>query len=283
MGRSPKEVYDNIVAEKNSMAALNGLEPAIDNEQTLLTDLSSPSKVAHWRLFAYIMALAISVHETLWDLFRAFVEAIIAKFRPGTLRWYQEQAFAFQYGYELEWDAIGRKYKYATVDLAAQIVKLCSVTEVGGVVRIKVATLSGNDVVSIGTPELAGLSAYFSKIKYPGKLVCVSYDADLLKIYGIVKFDPLVPQANVETDVQLAINGYLKGLEFNGRFNVNQLIDKVRAVYGVVDFTPYNVSTKYGLLAYQTVTEEYQTYAGYAEIDEADYPLQDTLTYQLYV
>lgn len=281
--RKVSEIYDSINAEKSNMASLTDLAPAIDDEQTLLTDLSSTSKVAHWRLFAYVIALAMFVHETLWDLFKAAVEAIIAKFRPGTLRWYQEQAFAFQYGYELEWNTTERKYEYATADEAAKIVKLCSVTEPGGIVRIKAATLSGTDVVAITAPQLAALNAYFNKVKYPGKVTCVSFDADLLKIYGTVKYDPLAVVEVVQTAVEETINSYLKGLEFNGRFNINQLIDRVQAVTGVVDFTSVNVSTKYGGLAYQAVNAEYQTYAGYAEIDEAAFPLSTTIAYVPYV
>jgi hypothetical protein len=198
------------------------------------------------------------------------------------LRWYQEQAFAFQCGYELTWNSTTRKYEYATADAAAKLVKLCSVTEPGGVVRIKVADVVGGVVQALTTPQLSALQAYFNLIKYPGKLVCVSYSADLLKIYGTIKYNPLVDVAQVQTDVQQAINSYIKGLPFNGRFNITQLIDNVQAVTGVDDFTSVQVSTKYGALAYQAVSDEYQTYAGYAQIDPA-FLLVDTLTYTPYV
>ena len=282
MAHTVKYWHDLLITEKGAQTALNGLQPAIDDEQTLLTDVQSPSKVAHWRLWAYIVAYAMWLLESFWDLFRAMVEAIIADFRPGTLRWYQEQAFAFQYGYELTWSALLRKYYYATADADAQIIKLCSVTEPGGIVRVKVATITGGNVVAIPGPQLAAVQAYFNLVKYPGKLVCVSFDADLLKVFGTLKFNPLVNPVVCNQQVQTAINGYILGLEFNGRFNITKLIDAVQAVAGVVDFTNVSVFTKYGALAYQAVNDEYQTYAGYAQIDPL-FPLSTTITTVPYV
>lgn len=282
MARTTAQIYDVMAAEKTSMVSLTALEPDVDDAQTLLTDIKSPSKVAHWRLMLWLVAYGIHIFEGLMDLFKSEVDAKIEAFRPGTLRWYQEQAFAFQYGHELVWSTLERKYYYATSDEAAKVVKLCSVTEPGGIVRVKVATLDGVDVVAVASPQLAALQAYFNLVKYPGKLVCVSYDADLLKIYGTVKFNPLVDPVVVTTEVEAAINGYVKGLEFNGRFNVTMLKERVMEVTGVEDFVDIEVYTKYGLLAYQLVDDEYQTFAGYCEVDPA-FPLSTTLTSVPYV
>lgn len=284
MARSISEIYDEMNSEKQSMASLTSLAPSVNDAQTLLTDLNSPSKVANWRLFMWVIAFGIWVFEKLNDLFKEEVEAIIAKFRPGTLRWYQEQAFLFQYGHELTWNATERKYEYATVDAAAKIVKYCSVAKVGNIVRIKVAADDGNgNPVALTTPQLAALNAFYFMWGYPVQFVCVSYNADELKIYGIVKYNPMVDTVATQALVESAINTYLKSLPFNGRFNINQLIDKVQTLTGVEDFTQVQVWTKYGALAYQSVTDEYQTYAGYAKIDSVNFPLSTTLTYQPYV
>lgn len=52
MARTLTEIYDSMNAEKQNMASLTDLAPAVNDTQTLLTDLNSPSKVAHWRLQA---------------------------------------------------------------------------------------------------------------------------------------------------------------------------------------------------------------------------------------
>lgn len=283
MGRSFAEIYNGIIAEKETMSNLSGLLPVGDNFQQFLTELTSTSRVARWRLFVWLVTLAIWVHEQLWDLFKAEVEERISRFRPGTLRWYQEQAFKFQYGDVLVWDDTERVYKYAVNDDSKKVVKLCAVTEPAGVVRIKVATLDGTDIVALPAIQINSLQAYFNQVKYPGPVVVVSFDADLLKISGTVKFNPLVEPNVLNAAVEAAINGYLTNLEFNGRFNVTKLIDAVQKVEGVVDFTDVQVWTKYGNLAYQLVDDEYQTNAGYAKVDTANFPLTTTLTYQPYV
>ena len=53
MARTIGEIYDLLVAEKNNQPTLAALQPAIDDEQTLLSDLTSASKVAIWRLWLY--------------------------------------------------------------------------------------------------------------------------------------------------------------------------------------------------------------------------------------
>lgn len=283
MARTVKEIYDVMGAEVPNVSSLTSLAPAVNDSQTLLTDLNSPSKVAHWRLFLWIVAFGQWWHEKLWDTFLSNVMAIIAKWRPGTMRWYQEQAFIFQYGYELDYNMTERKYEYATNDDAAKIVKYCAVNKVNGILRIKVAGDNNGTPVALNNAQLAALNAFYFVWGYPVKYTCVSFNADLLKIYGIVKYDPLADAAAVQPLVEAAINAYLKGLKFDGRFIISDLRDKVRAVPGVVDFTQIQVWTKYGLLAYQSVVDEYPTYAGYAEIDSVNHPLSATLTYQSYV
>lgn len=283
MARSIKEIYDSMDSERQNMASLTTLAPSVNSAQTLLSDLNSPSKVAYWRLFMWVVSFGIWVFETLMDLFKADVDGIIAKFRPGTLRWYQEQAFLFQDGHELTWNAAARKYEYATVNDSSKIVKLCSATAPSNIVRIKAAKLVSGEPAALSSAELARLQAYYFMIGYPIKLVCVSYAADLLKITGTVKYNPLADKEAVRLVVEAVINAHLKALPFDGRFNVNILIDKVQAVTGVEDFTTVSVETKYGLLSYAPVVDEYQTNAGYARIDTVTFPLSATLNYVPYV
>lgn len=282
MARTFQQIYDQMANEKSTMANLTGLQPGIDDSQALLTQLTTTSRVARWRLVYVVVAFAIMTLEVLFDLFRADVNDTISRFRPGTLRWYQQKAFEWQYGDELTWNDTERKYEYVTIDESKQLVKLCSVTEPGGVVRIKAATLAGDTVVKLSAPQLASLNAYFARVKYPGPVACVSYDADLLKVYATIKYDAIVDLDQLKQDVEAAIQGYCKGLPFNGRFNINTLTDKIQQVTGVVDPVDCTVSTKYGGLPYSLVNDEYQTYAGYAQIDPL-FPLSVTITYLPYV
>ena len=93
MARSVNQIYQQLVAEKNTQPHISSLQPNVDDEQTLLADLNTPSKVANWRLIFYIVAVAQWIEERLWDIFLQEVEDIAAASRPGTALWYQEQAF----------------------------------------------------------------------------------------------------------------------------------------------------------------------------------------------
>ena len=76
LARTILEIYDSIIAEKQNMASLNALQPSIDSSQDLLNDLTSSSKVAVWRLWAFITAVAINVFEVFHYQHVAWIENI---------------------------------------------------------------------------------------------------------------------------------------------------------------------------------------------------------------
>src|SRR5438128_1321863 len=125
MARTVAEIYAEIIAEKDSLAELSGLTPASDDLQGLMNDISSASKVAIWRLWAYLMAYAIFVHETIWDQFKAAVQAIADSAEPQTARWFQKKMLEFQYPDSLV--IIDNVPKYALIDVSRRIVKRAAV------------------------------------------------------------------------------------------------------------------------------------------------------------
>lgn len=278
MARELQEIYQAIVDEKDNQTSLQGLAPQADSLDDFKNDLNSSSKVAKWRLFAYLVALAIWTLEVLWDMFKKEIQEIVDKSPAGTSQWYQDQVFDYQEGYALTY--INDKYQYTTIDEAAKIVKLCAVIERNdGVLLIKVAKLSANNPVPLTTVEYNALQGYLQKIKFAGTPIALISDvADLLKIVGEVFYDPLFPLPTLKTNVEQAVTNYIKNLPFNGVFKVNSLIDAVQEVQGVTDFVPSAVEAKYGALPYTNVTRTYIANAGYLGIDSA-FPLSSALTY----
>jgi len=65
MARTIEIIYNAIIAEKQAQSELNALQPAIDDAQTLLADLTSASKVAAWRLQAWTNSLSNWIHQQL--------------------------------------------------------------------------------------------------------------------------------------------------------------------------------------------------------------------------
>jgi hypothetical protein len=275
MARSIQTIYDEIIAEKNNNAALNGLQPNIDDSQTLLDDLNTTSKVAIWRLWAFVIAVAINIHENVWDLFRAEIETRAEEVPTGTPLWYHNEALKFQYGYSLEWS--GTQYNYPTLDEVAQIVKLVAVVDAGFQVRIKAAKLDGSgNPEALSGAELSAFQGYILKIKFAGTATSItSGPADDLKVDYFIQYDPLLlaPDGSLLTDpstfpVKDAINAYAEGLPFNGVLSLMALTDAVQQAQGVKDVTLNDAQAKFGALSYSSINKQYTPDAGYLLLDE---------------
>lgn len=286
MARTINEIYDGMIAEKATLSSLNGLQPATDNAKNLLASLSSGSKVAMWRLLFYIIAVAIWVHETIFDQHKEAIEKRASEIITGTLAWYHRICFDFQFGDSLTWD--GTKYTYAVPDDTKKIVKRVSVNDVGGQVRIKVAKLASGVPVKLTGTELTAFVAYVKQVKFAGTNVAViSRDADLLKISYSVKINPLVLSASGELlssagvfPVEDAINNYIQNLPFDGVLNLTKLTDEIQKAVGVIDPVIGAAEAKYGLLPYFPIINEFNADAGHMKIDPAN-PLATTITYHV--
>lgn len=286
MARTINEIYNQMVTEKQNMTSLNALQPSTDTATNLLNELSSSSKVAIWRLKFYVVAVAIWFHETNWDVYYKKLQDQANKLYVGTLPWYRDQCFYFQYGDSLSY--IDNHYVYATIDPSKQIIKRASVNDVGGQVRIKVAKLSGTTPVALSAPELTAFSSYLNSVKIGGtNLSIVSRDADLLKIYYNIVYDPLLLTSSGELisspgtyPVEDAINNYISNLPFDGVLNITKLTDEIQNATGVIDPIINNAEAKYGTLAYAPINNNYNADAGHMKIDPS-YPLNTTLNYVL--
>lgn len=279
MVRSIAQIYDEIMTAKEALSPLGALAPANDTATALLAELTSGSRAAVWRLWAYVVAVAHHAHELLFDLFKKEVEGIIAAAPAGTARWYQAQMLAFQLGDALTFT--NGKLGYAAIDPAKQIVKRCAVTErPDGALLVKLAKLDGQ-----GRPapldalaELAPAIGYAQKIKFAGtRLSVVSLAADRLRVGYEIFFDPISPEATVRANIAAAIEAYLENLPFNGRLSINALTDAIQRAEGVIDPVAQLIEASSDSGAtWQTVSLYYVPQAGYLEIDPAS-PLSATL------
>jgi len=247
------------------------------NADSNLSALSSTSAVAIWRLWTYIVAVAIWALEKLFDLFKADVNTLIASGKPHTLRWYALKAKLFQFGYSLFPDE--DFYDNTGIDeatiTAAQVVKYAAAVEVVKGVRIKVAGETAGDLAPLTTPQLDALKTYMGRIKDAGvKLYYTNSVADSLKLEYDIYYDPLILDATGQrldginnTPVQDAIDEYLKeDMTFNGLFLPVKLTDKLQAVEGVVIPHLVLAQSQYGLFPFLSVGVQYQPDAGYLRL-----------------
>ncbi|CAB4127986.1 hypothetical protein UFOVP105_10 [uncultured Caudovirales phage] len=282
--RTISEIYNSMIAEKESFASLSDLSLAPDTAQTFLTDLTSSSKVAIWRLLFWVVAVAIWTHEQVFELFRAEIVTLGTSLITGTRNWYRLQSEAFQYGDALTWNPLTLKFEYARGSTGLKIVKHASVREAVGILRIKVAKSDGaGGLTPLSGPEQTAFETYINQIKFAGTSVSVvNLSADLLKLQIDVYYNPMLMTETGENivvsgsyPVRDAINNHLIDLPFDGTFNLTKLTDAIQNAYGVID-TVINLSeAKSGSNPYVSTGQNYIANAGYLKIDPT-FPLNST-------
>ncbi len=292
MSRTLSEIYDAIALEKASMAQLNDWvinnsnpESKLDDHQTLLNDLTSSSKVAIWRLMIWVVAVAVWIHEGLWDAFKSETDAIIAADKVHTTPWYQQACFYFQYGDQLTWN---NGYEYAIIDTNKKIIKYAAVVDVSGIVRLKVATYTNGNITPLSSGQLAAFQNFMAKYKDAGVILdIISLSPDMLHLDYNIIYNPALLNANgsLITDsnifpVQDAIQNYIKNLDFNGKFRLESCDAAVRSAAGVVDFKRTLAQYKSAQQNYADIDLSVIAFAGSFQID-SNYPLSDTLTYNV--
>jgi len=287
MARTVSEIYNAIVTEKETASSLTGLDPnAGETAANLLSDLTAGSRVAIWRLIFWVTAFAIHTHEVLQDTYLEQLEQRAKSFISGTPLYYQDRALTFQYGDSLTWN--GSQYIYDPVVPANQIIKRAAITDEGGLVKVKVAKLSGSSPVPLSTAEKSAFDAYMGLVKFAGiPLQVISASADTARIYYTIQVDPLVLDPSTGESiatpgsypVEDAITAFIADLPFNGVLNITSLTDSIQAVSGVVDPIFGSLDARpAGVTAWSSVSANYTPLAGYIEID-GSFALSTTLTY----
>lgn len=269
MARSIQEIQELIYQAKTQEPALN--------------ELNSTSKVAIWRLWVYIIAVAIWSLEKLFDLHRADIDKRLLELKPHTARWYRNKALAFQYGFDLlpdsdKFNNAGRSEEQIE---ASKIVKYSAVVESlnEGRLIVKIATEQGDTLRPITEAQKMSFEAYLATIKDAGvRLSVVNYKPDILHLRMKIVYDPLMLDSNGQSitnafkPVERAIKDYLKNLPFNGELVLAHLIDALQQSEGVkiphlvlAQSKNINSGGEYG--AFETIEISKIPTAGYFTID----------------
>ena len=269
MARSIQEIQELIYQAKTQESALN--------------DLNSTSKVAIWRLWVYIIAVAIWSLEKLFDLHRADIDRRLLELKPHTARWYRNKALAFQYGFDLLPDSDKFNNMGHTEEQieASKIVKYSAVVESPneGRLIVKIAGEQGEQLQPITDAQKQAFEAYLQEIKDAGvRLSVVNYKPDILHLRMKIVYDPLMLDSNGQSitnafkPVERAIKDYLKNLPFNGELVLAHLIDALQHAEGVkiphlvlAQSKNINSGGEYG--AFETIEISKIPTAGYFTID----------------
>jgi hypothetical protein len=284
MARKVELIYNEIIAEKQTLNSLNGLlpsynltPPAENAFVKLLNEIATLSKVGSWRLTAYIVAVTINLFEQLQDIFKAEIETIAAQAIAGTVNWYAAQVLRFQSGYALIFDNTNYRYFYSDTTsaaaVAARVVKKVAIQELitsqfNGIV-IKVAKEQSPNVLEpLSNAEVIELVSYINKVKFAGvQTSVISLAADLIRLNLTVYYDGVLDINDFKNSVEAAINNYLNGIDFDGIFYVNELVDALQAVPGLFDIELFNVSAKADTEPlFSNVSRLYNPASGYFEL-----------------
>lgn len=289
MARTISEIYNAIITEKETFTELNALTPIPETTQILLNDLQSSSKVAIWRLWFWVVAVAIWSHEKIFDSHIQEVETLILNKTFGQLRWYEQVSKAFQYGYTLLWNDTNYRYEYSdttsTPAVASKIITQAASTEisttVGKEIILKVAKGTVGSLSALSSTEKIAFDYYIDRIKPAGtNITTISASADDLKLSITVTYDPLVIAVDGSTPergylisdssvypIEEAVIDYIQQIEFDSYFKVLDLVDAIQAVDGVLNVTVQKASARYGALPYTDIMideqQRYNANAGY--------------------
>ena len=252
-------------------------------QEPALNELNSTSKVAIWRLWVYIIAVAIWSLEKLFDQHRADIDKRLAELKPHTARWYRSKALAFQYGFDLlpDSDTFNNQGHTEEAIEASKIVKYSAVIESKneGRLIVKIAGEQGEQLQPITDAQKQAFEAYLQEIKDAGvRLSVVNYQPDVLHLQMKIIYDPLVLDSNGQSiihatkPVEETVKSYLKRLPFNGELVLAHLIDALQQAEGVkiphlVLAQSKNITSSGGYGAFETIEISKIPTAGYFTID----------------
>ena len=242
MARTPETIQNTLLAEK-----ANKPELAV---------LTSQSKTAIWRLFIYIMSIAIYAFEIILDKHYSDVTQKLTEEKAHTARWYRSKALAFQFGFDLVVDSDNfNNTNYTTEQISeSKIVKYAAVVEAENDSRliVKIAGETDDELNRLNEQQVASFKTYMQEIRDAGvKLTVINYEADKLFLELQINYDPLVLSSNGQHLINAnypvvdAIKAYMKELPFNGELVLAHLVDKLQQVEGVLIPTIMSASTSW--------------------------------------
>jgi hypothetical protein len=227
MARSINDIQSEIINQKNNYASLN--------------DLNSPSATAIWRLWTFVVATAIHLHEVLWDTFRIELITIVNRGSFGSEGWLVRKAFEFQYDsvtpQVLDVDVNTFEAKYVVEDPNLRIITRASCSSSpDGSIALKVVKGVSPNLVPLVTDELDAMKSYIDRIKMAGQRVNVlSNLPDRLYIDLDIYYDAQNNLNIVRNNIKAAINTYLNELDFDGVVYYQRVVDAIQSVPGVND------------------------------------------------
>lgn len=223
----------------------------------------STSKVAEWRLWTYVFAVAIHTFEIILDLFRTEMDTLTNKITPGTVRWYAEMAYRFQNGHELLFDEKTAMLYYPVDDPVARIVKIVAISEKESGLLVKAAKLNPQGKIEpLTLEEKYNFTAYIDAVKFAGvNTDVISTTEDKIRYNLQVWFDPAIPNTLVRENVLNTLTDFKAALGFDSMIYTQKLIDAVMSAAGVITCNMVSLERK------GTSDQDFKTVRVFSELE----------------
>jgi hypothetical protein len=194
-------------------------------ETTLQENLTSPSKVAIYSLWIYLIALCISFFEQVLDIYTAAIEDKIVRAGAGTEPWIRDRILEWQSGDNVEYS--NGVVAYPIIDTTKNIITRCSVSQGGNkTVNVKVAKSEPPEALTTG--EKTELSYYAKQITFAGTQITItSLDADLIYVNADIFYDGQLPEATVKDNVIATMENYCKNLSSVENFDGSIVLPQI--------------------------------------------------------
>lgn len=276
MARTTQEIYDSIISAKEA-------EPN-------LSELTSNSQVAIWRLWAFITAVVINLFEQLQDAFKVEIQEIAKTIVPGTPAWLRQKALEFQYSETSPQNLVlvDLVPTYPVLNESLRIITRASVTESTNLTaNVKVA--KNNPPEPLSLLEENALIDYLQTIRFAGTSInVVNLQPDRLYINASVYYDGAYSSV-IEDNVKNALREYLKNLSsfenFDGVIRNSAIVDTIQKIEGVIDVQLNQAKARAQATAFSSATiinRKYESFSGYViEEDTANQTFDDTITFIL--
>ncbi len=275
-----KELTDTFMANAQLQAAY-GFAPGTAFDKRF-------SRISLESVILYIVAFAQWTLEKIFDAHTQEVTDYIATMKPHTLRWYQEKAKEFLYGFDLidGTDQFNTTGKSDDEIANAQVVKFAAVTESGATLYLKIAGEENGCPKKLNASQKAAFEAYLHEYKDAGVRVDVtSEQGDFLRLSLDVYYNPLLFTATGQSKsdgtypVENAIKSYIEQLPFNGEYRNNALVDAIQQITGVVMVQLHSAAQSVDNVTYNPIAAFCTPFAGYFEYNRNGEKTIQTINY----
>ena len=232
---------------------------ACRNQYLQLTEFQNSSKMSVLDAFTWVTSACIWTFENILDVFKVDLARDLQNRVNGTPAYYANAMLKYQHGDELIMNDDGTQFSYPTIDETKRIitkVAYSELTEEGfhdKELLLKVAKGEPGHYERLTEDELLSARAYLRQIAFAGThFNMVSRRGDILVPRVTVYHDGAIPEEEVYSNIEKALNDFIANLDFNGVIYAQKVIDAIQSAEHVVDVYVDNSATdKQGIFVAQ--------------------------------